>query len=215
MRNIMKNVLILGAGGQIARHVINQLADKQTIKQTLFARQPAKIHKPYPTNSKIIMGDVLNHAALKQAMQGQDVVYANLTGEDLDIQANSVIAAMKACDVKRLIFVLSLGIYDEVRGKFGEWNNAVIGEPLKPFRRLRMQLRLLDWNIQFFALRLTDEDIIDYELTSRNEPFKGTIVSRKSVAALITDIIDKPEKHIGDNIGINQPVTDGDKPLFI
>ncbi len=63
----MKNVLILGAGGQIARHVINQLADKQTIKQTLFARQPAKIHKPYPTNSKIIMGDVLNHAALKQA----------------------------------------------------------------------------------------------------------------------------------------------------
>lgn len=131
----MKNVLILGAGGQIARHVINQLADKQTIKQTLFARQPAKIHKPYPTNSQIIMGDVLNHAALKQAMQGQDIVYANLTGEDLDIQANSVIAAMKACDVKRLIFVLSLGIYDEVPGKFGEWNNAVIGEPLKPFRR--------------------------------------------------------------------------------
>ena len=30
---------------------------------------------------------------------------------------------MKACDVKRLIFVLSLGIYDEVPGKFGEWNN--------------------------------------------------------------------------------------------
>ena len=46
----MKNVLILGAGGQIARHVINQLADKQTIKQTLLSRQPAKIHKTYPTN---------------------------------------------------------------------------------------------------------------------------------------------------------------------
>ncbi len=74
-----------------------------------------------------------------------------------------------------------------------------------------MQLRLLDWNIQFFAL----PDIIDYELTSRNEPFKGTIVSRKSVAALITDIIDKPEKHIGENIGINQPGTDGDKPFFM
>lgn len=57
--------------------------------------------------------------------------------------------------------------------------------------------------------------VIDYELTSRNEPFKGTIVSRKSVAALITDIIDKPEKHIGENIGINQPGTDGDKPFFM
>lgn len=192
------------------------LENKQTIKQTLFARQPAKIHKPYPTNSKIIMGDVLNHAALKQAMQGQDVVYANLTGEDLDIQANSVIAAMKACDVKRLIFVLSLGIYDEVPGKFGEWNNAVIGEPLKPFRRAADAIEAS--GLEYTILRpawLTDEDIIDYELTSRNEPFKGTIVSRKSVAALITDIIDKPEKHIGENIGINQPVTDGDKPLFM
>ncbi|MFV2498868.1 NAD(P)H-binding protein, partial [Escherichia coli] len=57
------------------------------------------------------------------------------TGEDLAIQANSGIAAMTAWDVKRLIFVLSLGISDEVPGKFGEWNNAVIGEPLKPFRR--------------------------------------------------------------------------------
>ncbi|HID4473284.1 TPA: NAD-dependent dehydratase, partial [Escherichia coli] len=27
--------------------------------------------------------------------------------------------------------------------------------------------------------------------------------------------IDKPEKHIGENIGINQPGTDGDKPFFI
>ncbi|EGM9693946.1 NAD-dependent dehydratase, partial [Escherichia coli] len=26
---------------------------------------------------------------------------------------------------------------------------------------------------------------------------------------------DKPEKHIGENIGINQSVTDGDKPLFM
>lgn len=42
----MKNVLILGAGGQIARHVINQLADKQTIKQTLFARQQQKSTNP-------------------------------------------------------------------------------------------------------------------------------------------------------------------------
>lgn len=58
----------------------------------------------------------------------------------------------EACDVKRLIFVLSLGIYDEVPGKFGEWNNAVIGEPLKPFRRAADAIELLDWNIQFFAL---------------------------------------------------------------
>ena len=62
---------------------------------------------------------------------------------------------------------------------------------------------------------MTDEEQVDYELTARHELFRGTIVSRKSVAALIADIIDEPEKHIGENIGVNQPGTDGDKPYFM
>lgn len=216
MKNIIQKVLVLGASGQIARHVIDQLADKPGVIQTLFARQPEKITQPHPANSRIIMGDVLNHAALEQAMVGQDVVYANLTGEDLDLQAKAVIAAMKATGVRRLIFVLSLGIYDEVPGKFGEWNNAIIGEPLRPFRRAADAIEAsgLDYTILRPAW-LTDEDTIDYELTTRNEPFKGTVVSRKSVAGLIADMIDKPEKHIGENIGVNQPGTDGDKPYFM
>jgi NAD(P)H-binding len=34
---------------------------------------------------------------------------------------------MKAAGSKRLIFVTSLGIYDEVPGRFGEWNRRQIG----------------------------------------------------------------------------------------
>ncbi|OUC37078.1 NAD-dependent dehydratase [Enterobacter sp. J49] len=213
---MMKSVLILGASGQIARHVISQLTDKPGVTQTLFARQPEKIAQPHPANSRIIMGDVFNHAALEQAMVGQDVVYANLTGEDLDLQATAVIAAMKTTGLRRLIFVLSLGIYDEVPGKFGEWNNAIIGEPLRPFRRAADAIEAsgLDYTILRPAW-LTDEDTIDYELTARDEPFRGTIVSRKSVAAIIADMIDKPEIHIGENIGVNQPGSDGDKPYFM
>ena len=216
MKNIIHKVLVLGASGQIARHVIDQLADKPGVTQTLFARHPVKIHTPHPLNSRIIMGDVLNHTALEQAMVGQDVVYANLTGEDLDLQAKAVIAAMKAAGVRRLIFVLSLGIYDEVPGKFGEWNNATIGEPLRPFRRAADAIEAsgLDYTILRPAW-LTDEDTVDYELTTRNEPFKGTVVSRKSFAALISDMIDKPEQNIGENIGVNQPGTAGDKPYFM
>ena len=53
----MKNVLIL-AGGQIARHVIDRLADEQAVVQTLFARQPEKIQQPHPANARIFIGDV-------------------------------------------------------------------------------------------------------------------------------------------------------------
>ncbi|HIH8964837.1 SDR family oxidoreductase [Serratia marcescens] len=212
----MKNVLILGAGGQIARHVIDRLADEQAVVQTLFARQPEKIQQPHPANARIFIGDVLNPSVLERAMQGQDLVYANLTGDDLDVQARVVIAAMQVRGIKRLIFVLSLGIYDEVPGKFGKWNHAIIGEPLKPFRRAADAIEAsgLDYTILRPAW-MTDEEQVDYELTARHEPFRGTIVSRKSVAALIADIIDEPEKHIGENIGVNQPGTDGDKPYFM
>jgi hypothetical protein len=36
---------------------------------------------------------------------------------------------------RKLTFLASLGIYDEVPGKFGEWNRRQIGSYLPPFRR--------------------------------------------------------------------------------
>lgn len=46
-----------------------------------------------------------------------------------------MIDALRASNVKRLTFALSLGIYDEIPGKFGQWNHELIGEPLKHYRR--------------------------------------------------------------------------------
>ncbi len=88
-----ENVLILGAGGQIARHVINQLADKQTIKHKLYLLiSQQKSTNPIQLIARLLPGDV-ESCSTKQPCRDRDVVYANLTGEDLDIQANSVIAA--------------------------------------------------------------------------------------------------------------------------
>ncbi len=133
----MNNVLILGASGQIAQWVLRALADEPDVRQTLLLRDPKKLTGREPTNATVVIGNVLDQKLLRQAMAGQDIVYANLTGEDLDKQARAVIAAMKAVGVKRLIFVLSLGIYDEVPGPFGDWNHAIIGADLKPFRAAR------------------------------------------------------------------------------
>ncbi|AXF22856.1 NAD-dependent dehydratase [Burkholderia pyrrocinia] len=211
----MKHVLIIGANGQIARWVIDTLAADRNVSQTLLVRTPKKLGDT-PSNAKVVIGNVLDRTLLLNAVQGQDIVYANLTGEDLDAQAKIVIAAMQAAGDRRLVFVLSLGIYDEVPGKFGDWNNAIIGEDLKPFRRAADAIEASD--LQYTILRpawLMDEVEIDYELTSRNEPFKGTVVSRKSVADLIARIIAEPELHVGENLGVNKLNSDGDKPYFM
>lgn len=149
-------------------------------------------------------------------MAGQDIVYANLIGEDLDVQARSVIAAMQATGVGRLVFVLSLGIYDEVPGQFGEWNRALIGGDLKPYRRTADAIEAS--GLRYTILRpawLTDEDEVDYETTARGKPFKGTVVSRKSVADLVAKVVAAPELHVGSSLGVNKPGSDGDKPYLM
>lgn len=212
----MSHVLILGASGQIAKWVVEALAGDHNVRQTLLLRDPKKLTGREPANARVVIGSVLDKKLLKSAMAGQDVVYANLTGDDLDKQAQAVIAAMQAAGVKRLVFVLSLGIYDEVPGKFGDWNNALIGEDLKPFRRAADAIEAsgLDYTLVRPAW-LMDEDEVDYELTAKGEPFKGTVVSRRSVGDLIARVIANPALHVGENLGVSKPGSDGDKPYFM
>lgn len=208
----MTKVLILGASGQIARHAVAMLGEKSDIQQTLFVRNSHKVKAP--ANARIVEGDVLDRTALDAAMQGQDVVYANLAG-DVDKQAESIIASMQAAGVKRLIFVTSLGIYDEVPGKFGEWNQRNIGPYLPPYRRAADAIEAS--GLEYTILRpawLMDADEVDYETTQKGETFKGTEVSRKSVAALVVKLIETGEG-IGQSLGVNKPGTDGDKPSFM
>lgn len=108
----MKNVIIPGAGGNVARHVI-----------------------------AIIEGDVLNLAQLKEAIAGQGVVYANLAG-DLEAMAKNIVRAM---------------------------------------------------------------DEVDYETTRKGEPEKGSVISQKSLAKLIKEIIESPERYVRENLGVNKP----------
>ena len=212
----MKEVLVLGAGGQIARWVIEMLANNDNVVLTLFLRHTRKLKATAPKNSHVVQGDVLNKERLNHAMAGQDIVYANLSGDDIDLQAKNIVEAMKAAKVERLVFVTSLGIYDEVPGKFGAWNRREIASYLPPFRRAADVIEAS--RVNYTILRpawLTDKNEVDYETTERNEPFKGTEVSRKSVAELIVKMIESPKLFSRGNLGVNKPNTDGDKPAFL
>jgi uncharacterized protein YbjT (DUF2867 family) len=208
----MTKVLVLGAGGQIARWAINMLA-VENAELTLFLRDASKLADT-PASAQVVQGDVFNREQLDPAVRGQDVVYANLAG-DLDVQAARIVESMTAAGVQRLVFITSLGIYDEVPGRFGDWNRRQIGPVLGPYRAAADTIEAsgLDYTILRPAW-LTNADEISYEVTQRDEPFKGTEVSRKSVAALVTDIVTHPDLRARANLGVNKPGTDGDKPAF-
>ena len=209
----MTKVLVLGAGGQIARWAVPMLAGED-VELTLLLRDAGKLADP-PGDARVVEGDVLDREQLGPAVRGQDVVYANLAG-DLDVQAARIVESMTAAGVQRLIFISSLGIYDEVPGAFGEWNRAQAGPLLGLYRTAADTIEAsgLDYTVLRPAW-LTNADEICYEVTQKGEPFKGTEVSRKSVAALVTDIATSPGLWSRANLGVNKPGTDGDRPSFI
>ncbi|OMF69941.1 SDR family oxidoreductase [Paenibacillus glucanolyticus] len=211
----MTSILILGAGGQIADQAIDLFLQETDVQLTLYLRNANRLKKYESNRARLVEGDVLDHTTLRESMEGQDAVYANLSGDDLEDQAKAIVDAMESTGVKRLIFISSLGIYDEVPGDFGKWNNRTIGEYLGPYRKSVDVIEAS--NLDYTVLRpawLTDYDEIEYEVTEKGEPFKGTEVSRKSVAVLVVKLIESPDLHVRGNLGVNKPNTDGEKPAF-
>ncbi|MBS1582531.1 MAG: SDR family oxidoreductase [Bacteroidetes bacterium] len=209
-----QHILILGAGGQIARHAIGFLKGRKNTHLTLFLRDGAQVKGFAGPNVRIVEGDVLQEKALDAAMQGQDLVYANLAGP-VDRMAKAIVAAMEANGVKRLIFIAALGIHDEIPGAFGRWNKEMIGADLVRYSKAAATIEAsgLDYTIIRPAW-LTDNEEVAYELTRKGEPFKGTEVSRKSVGAYVAELVAHPDKDVRASIGIDKPGTDGDKPSF-
>jgi uncharacterized protein YbjT (DUF2867 family) len=190
----MKNVIILGASGNIAGHVIDILVKKDDINLTLFLRSKSRLRNKNVSKGRIIEGNVLDYNQLKEAITGQDIVYANLAG-DLEAMAKNIVQAMAETGVKKIIFISSIGIYD-----------TPLKPILKPYRKAAdvIEASGLDYTI-LRPTWFTSTNEVDYETTRKGEPEKGSVISQKSLATLIADIIGSPENYVRENLGVNKP----------
>jgi uncharacterized protein YbjT (DUF2867 family) len=192
----MTNVLILGASGNIASNVIDLLSHDDSIRLNLFLRKAGRLRNRLGANSRVIEGDVLNLEDLREAMTGVDIVYANLAG-DLEQMAKHIVKVMNEKRVKRLIFISSIGIYAQP-----------LKPVLKPYRRSVDVIEASD--LDYTVLRptwFTTVDEVDYELTRKGEPEKGSVISQRSLATFIATIIKSPEQFVRESLGINKPAS--------
>ncbi len=190
----MTNVLVLGASGNVASKVIDLLSRDNTIRLHLFLRRAVRLRNRIGANSRVIEGDVLNLEDLREAMTGIDIVYANLAG-DLEQMAKNIVKVMGEKGVKRLIFISSIGIYDQP-----------VKAVLKPYRKSVDVIEASD--LDYTILRPTwfsTVDEVDYEITEKGEPEKGSVISQKSIASLIVKIIKSPESYVRESLGVNKP----------
>ncbi|WP_057808438.1 SDR family oxidoreductase [Furfurilactobacillus siliginis] len=213
----MKNVLVLGAGGHIAQLAEAFMLEQTDAKLKLFLRHPNKLNDALAARATVVTGDVMDSDVLDAAIAGQDIVYANLAGHNIEDEAKAVVAAMDKAGVKRLVWISTLGIYDEVPGAYGKWNHEMLDDGYLPTYAAAAKV-IEGSDLDYTIIRpawLQNEDEVDYELTEKGEAFKGTEVSRKSIGSLVAAIVAKPEEHIRASLGVNKPNTDGDKPRFM
>lgn len=215
-----KNVLVLGASGSIAKIVVKQLISQvgtDISRLTLLVRHPDKLAGLDLTKSGIhvVQADVTDTARLASIMADQSVVYANLYGSNLGEQAQSVVTAMRQAKVTRLIWISANGVYGEIPGEYGRWNQTMLGSTLTAYADATKVVEAS--GLQYTLIRpawFQDEDEIDYEMTFKGDPFKGTEISRKSVADLVVNLINQPDQLIGQSVGISKPHTEGPAPRW-
>ena len=192
----MKNILILGANGGLAQTVIPVLLENPELTLTLVSRNIRRLQIFANERVNVVQADVMDLPQLESLMQGQDVVYANLAGH-LEAMAENIVQAMNHTNVKRLIWISSMGIY----GETGEDHGVI----LEPYRRSAQMVEnsRLDYTIIRPAW-FTDGHEIDYQLTRKGEPFQGRQVSKRSIAHLIAKLIERPEFSIRESLGIGR-----------
>jgi uncharacterized protein YbjT (DUF2867 family) len=164
------------------------------LQLTLFVRHKSRLPANFPANTQMIEGDAMQYADIEKAVAGQDIVYVNLAG-NLEVMTANIVRAMQTLGVQRIIAVSSIGIY-----------NTPLKPVLVPYRKLAdiIEASYLDYTI----LRpdwFTNGNEIDYAITHKGEPEAGTAISRKSIAAFITTIVENPALHSRENVGISKP----------
>lgn len=196
----MKKVIIIGASGSLVPYVISALKSLADIELTLFVRNKKRLAKGNTEHCAVIEGDAMDFQSVKNAVKGQDIVYVNLAG-NLEAMGQNIVKAMQETGVKRVIAISSIGIYE-----------TPMKPVLVPYRKLAdiIEASGLDYTI----LRpdwFTNANEVDYAITHKGEPEKGTAISRKSLAEFISRIVESPEVFKNKNLGISKPGAGGAK----
>ena len=197
-----KRILILGATGSIGAKLRKSLLSKTDYKLTLFSRS-AKNLKINEAREVAMSGNVLDKSDLSKAIKNQDVVFAALTG-DLGKMAKSIVEVMEKSPTKRLIFITSMGIYNEIPRSIGG-GNLNENSMLRPYREAADVIEGSQLNYTLIRPGWFDEGSDNYEITRKGELFKGHDVSRQAIANLVLKLIQQNDLGVRESLGINRP----------
>lgn len=200
----MTKVLIIGASGSIGSVVADVLLKKTDAELRLGSRHPGEIQITNPSREEAIKLDVTNDQELSEALQDIDFVFAALSGR-MNTYAKHLVKVMDQANVKRLAFITTMGIYQEIPSWLGESPNPYHNMILLPFRKAADTIENSDLDYTIIRPGWLDYGDETYELTKKGEPFGGHDVSRYAIGDLVARMVNDPSFGSRESLGINRP----------
>lgn len=198
----MKNILILGATGTAGSALTQKLLTDTDCHLTLFSRHAGGIYSD-TSRIKVINGDAENISEMKSALSGQDIVYCAISGDALPKIANVLVSAMTESDVKRLIFMGAVGIYNEIPDEI-DGDDNLDNEPAQiPNRKAVDIIEASDLNYTILRpgyLRVGNEN--DFVLTFKGEAAKGYTTSIPALMNFAVKLTLNDTLYLKENISI-------------
>lgn len=198
----MKNILILGATGTAGSALTQKLLTDTDCHLTLFSRHAREIYSD-TSRIKVINGDAENIAEMKSALSGQDIVYCAISGDALPKIANVLVSAMTESDVKRLIFMGAVGIYNEIPDEI-DGDDNLDNEPAQIPNRKAVDIVEAS-GLNYTILRpgyLRDGNENDFVLTFKGEAARGYTTFIPALMNFAVQLILNDTLYLKENISI-------------
>ena len=199
----MMNIAVLGATGKFGRLFVAKLLSSPDYQITAISKSAENIYEnSHRVTAKSL--DATNQKDLKKALENQDIVFCAVSGPDQVVIARNLVEL----NVKRLIFMSVVGIYNELtEGNGDEFN--LDNESEQRVHRNAVDIiedSSLDYTI-FRSGYLLYNDDEDYVITKKGEDAKGYVSNVKSIEKVALDIIKKPELYCRESIAITRDMS--------
>jgi len=198
-------IALIGAAGKVGSRILKEALDRGHEVTAIVHNTDVSVDHPKLTKKK---GDLLDTAGLAEIVKGHDVVIcSNNPGVEKDLDASqSMLKAVKASGVKRLIMVGGAGTMDATPGTFLIDTPAFPAEfrpyalPMRNFYRDYLKPETgLDWSFFGPAVIFNENDPRTGKYKTQAEVILGgpgggpSVVSYADYAAAMIDEVEKPQ----------------------
>ena len=197
------NIAIIGATGNFGIPFVAKLLSIPDYQLTLISKSASTIYEDsHRITAKSL--DATDKKELKKLLENQDIVYCAVSGADQSVIARN----LKELNVKRLIYMSVVGIYNELpQGNGDEFNleNEVEQIPNRNAVDI-IEESDLDYTILRSGYLIFENDA-DYTITKKGEEAKGYVSTYKSIEKVALEIIENPELYSRESISVTRDMS--------